>query len=151
MPTLVDRFSRRELLRIGAAAVGGLTLPGLLAAQGTSAGKSLRNRSVVVLNLQGGPTQFETFDPKPNAPHEIRSITGDMPTSSPDVAFGGTFPKLAKLANHLAMYRHGISSNNVLATLMHTLFDVGELRLQTGVPRDVERIITGHQRIRELV
>ncbi|MEO1979965.1 MAG: DUF1501 domain-containing protein, partial [Fuerstiella sp.] len=44
-----------------------------------------------------------------------------------------------------------ISSSNVLATIMHTLFDVGELRLQTGVPKDVERIITGNAPIRELV
>ncbi len=122
MLTLVDRCSRRELLRIGAATVGGLTLPGLLAAQGTSIGKSLRNRSVVVLNLQGGPTQFETFDPKPDAPHEIRSITGDMPTSLPGVAFGGTFPQLSKLANCMAVvrsYRHGISSHGPAA--MHVM------------------------------
>jgi hypothetical protein len=44
-----------------------------------------------------------------------------------------------------------ISSNHVLATIMHTLFDVGELRLQTGIPKDVERIITGNQPIGELI
>ncbi|MCP4171722.1 MAG: DUF1501 domain-containing protein [Fuerstiella sp.] len=122
MLSVVDGCSRRELLRIGAATVGGLTLPGLLAAQGTSIGKSLRNSSVVVLNLQGGPTQFETFDPKPDAPHEIRSITGDTPTSLPGVAFGGTFPRLAKLADRMAIvrsYRHGISSHGPAA--MHVM------------------------------
>ena len=122
MLTLVDRCSRRELLQIGTATVGGLSLPGLLAAQGTSLGKSLRNRSVVVLNLQGGPTQFETFDPKPDAPPEIRSITGDIPTSLPGVAFGGTFPQLSKLASHVAVvrsYRHGISSHGPAA--MHVM------------------------------
>ncbi|MDG1895916.1 MAG: DUF1501 domain-containing protein [Fuerstiella sp.] len=122
MLTLVDRCSRRELLRIGAATVGGLSLPGLLAAQETSIGKSLRNRSVVVLNLQGGPTQFETFDPKPDAPLEIRSITGDMATSLPGVAFGGSFPQLSMLADRMAVvrsYRHGISSHGPAA--MHVM------------------------------
>jgi uncharacterized protein (DUF1501 family) len=122
MLTLVDECSRRELLRIGAATAGCLTLPGLLAGQGTSLKKSLRDRSVVVLNLQGGPTQFETFDPKPDAPHEIRSITGDVPTSLPGVAFGGSFPQLAKLADRMAVvrsYRHGISSHGPAA--MHVM------------------------------
>ena len=122
MLTLVDGCSRRELLRVGAATVGGLTLSGRLAAQGTSIGKSLRDRSVIVLNLQGGPTQFETFDPKPDAPSEIRSITGDTPTSLPGVAFGGTFPQLARLADCMAVvrsYRHGISSHGPAA--MHVM------------------------------
>ena len=44
-----------------------------------------------------------------------------------------------------------ISSTNVLATIMHTLFDVGQVRVMTGVPREVERVITGGQPIRELV
>jgi uncharacterized protein (DUF1501 family) len=122
MLTLVDGCSRRELLRVGAATVGGLTLSGRLAAQGTSIGKSLRDRSVIVLNLQGGPTQFETFDPKPDAPSEIRSITGNTPTSLPGVAFGGTFPQLAGLADCMAVvrsYRHGISSHGPAA--MHVM------------------------------
>lgn len=122
MLTLVDGCSRRELLRVGAATVGGLTLSGRLAAQGTSIGKSLRDRSVIVLNLQGGPTQFETFDPKPDAPSEIRSITGNTPTSLPGVAFGGTFPQLARLADCMAVvrsYRHGISSHGPAA--MHVM------------------------------
>jgi len=44
-----------------------------------------------------------------------------------------------------------ISSSNVLATIMHSLFDVGELRLLPGVPKDVERVITSGTPIRELI
>ena len=44
-----------------------------------------------------------------------------------------------------------ISSSNILATIMHSLFDIGELRLLSGVPKDVERVITGSRPIRELV
>ena len=44
-----------------------------------------------------------------------------------------------------------ISSANVLATMMHSLFDIAELRVQAGTPKDVERVITENEPIRELV
>lgn len=114
---------RREFLRVGTAAIGGLTLPGLLAARANaSLEQVLRDRSVVVLNMQGGPTQFETFDPNMAAPREIRSITGEVPSSLPGVTFGGTLPRLAALAHKLAVvrsYRHGISSHGPAA--MHVM------------------------------
>ena len=113
--------TRREFLRIGTAAIGGLTLPGLLAARArASAGRerAIRDKAVVVLNLQGGPTQFETFDPNMSAPSEIRSITGELKTSLAGVTFGGTLPRLARLAHKMAIvrsYRHGISSHGPAA------------------------------------
>jgi hypothetical protein len=98
--------TRREFLRIGSLALGGLALPGLLAARGASQGKKyLRDRSVVLLMLQGGPPQVDTFDPKPDAPAEIRAVGGEIQTALPGVLFGGTFPKLAKLADKLAVVR----------------------------------------------
>ncbi len=116
--------TRREFLRIGTSSVGGLTLAGLLAARAAAGtrGAHLHDRSVVVLNMQGGPTQYETFDPKMAAPAEIRSITGELQTSLPGETFGGTFPKLAGLANRMAVvrsYRHGISSHGTAA--MHVM------------------------------
>ena len=57
------------------------------------------------LFLHGGPSQFETFDPKMTAPAEIRSATGEIKTALPGVTFGSTFPKLAKLADRLAIVR----------------------------------------------
>ncbi|MEO1999375.1 MAG: DUF1501 domain-containing protein, partial [Planctomycetaceae bacterium] len=96
--------TRRDVLRIGASSLGGLTLAGLLAAKTHAGlGRALKDRSVVVLNLQGGPTQFETFDPKMTAPSEIRSITGEVGTSLPGVTFGGSLPRLASLADHMAV------------------------------------------------
>ncbi|MBC8354015.1 MAG: DUF1501 domain-containing protein [Planctomycetes bacterium] len=128
MLTLLDsqshgRCQRREFLRIGSAAIGGLGLSHLLAAKADASLKRvLRDRSVVVLNLQGGPTQFETFDPKMTAPREVRSITGEVATAVPGVTFGGSFPKLASLADKIAVvrsYRHGISSHGPAA--MHVM------------------------------
>jgi hypothetical protein len=97
-----SRFGRREFLRVGAASLGGLALPHLGRAAGDS---SHSEKSVVFLFLHGGPSQFETFDPKPDAPAEIRSATGHIPTALPGVRFGASFPKLAALADRLAVVR----------------------------------------------
>ncbi|QDU97217.1 DUF1501 domain-containing protein [Lignipirellula cremea] len=111
-----EGMSRRELLRIGALGLGGMTLPSLLAAQSPTApyGALARDKAVVVLFLQGGPTQIETFDPKMTAPSEYRAMFGETPTALPGVTFGSHFPRLAKLADRLAVVRsfaHGMSSH----------------------------------------
>lgn len=95
------RFGRRDFLRVGALALGGLTLPGL---QKTCAA-SRTDKSVVFLFLHGGPSQLETFDPHMEAPAEVRSATGEIPTALPGVTFGSSFPKLARLADRLAVVR----------------------------------------------
>ncbi len=87
--------TRREFLRVGGLGLGGLTLSGLLSAAAHARGRDfIRDKSVVLLFLQGGPPQIEMFDPKMNAPAEIRSCTGEVQTRLPGVTFGGTFPKL---------------------------------------------------------
>jgi hypothetical protein len=62
--------TRREFLQIGTLGLGGLTLPGLLSAraQAAAVGKSVKDTSIVLLFLTGGPSQIETFDPKMTAP-----------------------------------------------------------------------------------
>lgn len=100
--------SRRDFLRVGALGLGGLALPQLFAAEARAkaAGKSvLKDRSVIFLFLCGGASQIETFDPKMNAPAECRSQTGEVRTSLPGITFGASFPKLARLADQLAVVR----------------------------------------------
>ena len=78
----------------------------------------MRDKSIVILNLQGGPTQIETFDPKMTAPSEYRAMFGETRTSLSGVNFGSHFPRLAAMADQLAIvrsYRHGISSHGVAA------------------------------------
>lgn len=102
-----DRMGRREFLRVGGLTLGGLSLSNLLSAR-TSASeisKVLRGRSVVFLFMHGGPSQIEMFDPKMSAPSEIRSATGEIPTTIPGITFGGTFEKLAKLAHKMTVVR----------------------------------------------
>ena len=94
------RKSRRELLKIGASTIGGLSLSGLLATRANaSISEAMRDKSVVVLNMQGGPTQFETFDPKMSAPPEIRSITGETSTS----IRAGTSPSWSRKCRHRSL------------------------------------------------
>src|SRR5436190_19213160 len=105
MLTFTDRrarFNRREFLRVGALSLGGLSLPGLLANAAAEPRRLLSGRSVIFLFLHGGPSQFETFDPKMSAPAEIRSATGEIATRIPGVTFGSSVPTLAPLAERLA-------------------------------------------------
>jgi hypothetical protein len=66
---------------------------------------------VVFLFLHGGPPQHETFDPKMDATEEYRSAFGDVKTNLPGVSFGSTFPKLAAMADRLAIVRSFASRN----------------------------------------
>lgn len=69
--------SRRDFLRIGALGVGGLTLVDLLQARANASsplGKTVRDKFVVLLFLNGGPSHIESFDPRMTAPSEIHTI-----------------------------------------------------------------------------
>ena len=100
-------FGRREFLRIGGLGLGGLSLADLLRANGQAAGGNplATGRSVVFLFMHGGPSQIETFDPKMEAPSEIRSATGELSTKLPGITFGGTMPQLAARADKFSIVR----------------------------------------------
>jgi hypothetical protein len=98
--------TRRDFLRVGSLGLGGLTLSSLLSTDAQARDRSfIRDKSVVLLFLQGGPPQVEMFDPKMRAPAEIRSCTGEVKTNLSGVTFGGTFPKLGQMADRIAIVR----------------------------------------------
>jgi hypothetical protein len=106
-------FNRRGFLRVGTAAAGTLGLswtPRSLLA-GDSLLRALTGKSVVFLFMHGGPSQIETFDPKPEAPVETRSTTGDIDTAIPGVSFGGTFPQLARRADRFTIVRSFVTGD----------------------------------------
>lgn len=106
--------TRREFLRIGSLGLGlsALSLPGLLASRVRAESSTFTpHKAVVLLFLQGGPTQHETWDPKPDAPTEYRTLGDCIPTALPGVSFSGYFPKLAALAKELAVVRSFASGN----------------------------------------
>lgn len=113
-----ERRNRRAFLRIGgAAALGaGGWLTGVRAAGVSESSGLLTGKSVIFLFLHGGPSQFETFDPKMSRPEGIRSATGEIATRLPGVTFGGSFPRLAALADRLTIVRSfapGDSNHNI--------------------------------------
>ena len=109
-------LNRRQLLQIGGLGLGGLSLSSLLttkALANLSGGPTdpLTGKSVIFLFQQGGPSQFETFDPKPNAPSGIRTVGEVIPTSIPGVHFGGAMSQLAKLAHKFNVVRSFATQN----------------------------------------
>ncbi len=109
-----DGTSRRDFLRAGALGMGGLSLANLLAERAAAAesGRAVSDTSVVWLWLGGGPTHVETFDPKLSAPVEYRSVTGETSTNVPGVSLGGSFTKLATVADKMAFVRSFAHSNS---------------------------------------
>lgn len=107
--TRPTRYGRREFFRVGGLSLGGLSLASLWPTPARGGGaepaRPLTDKAVVFLFLHGGPSQFETFDPKMTAPAEVRSATGEVPTVLPGVTFGGSFPKLAARADRLLVVR----------------------------------------------
>jgi hypothetical protein len=103
----IRESNRREFLRVGALSLAGLSLSQLAAVRGaaSSARDAAKDRSVILLFLQGGPSQIETFDPKMSAPAGVRSANGEVQTSLPGVTFGGAFPKLAAMADQVSIVR----------------------------------------------
>jgi len=146
-------WSRREFLRVGALGAGGLSLASLLAikAQAAAQGIPVRDRAVVLLFLQGGPSHIECFDPKMSAPREFRSTTGEIATKLPGITFGGSFPKLAERADQFAILRNYASGNgahtylqaagtdNKYKAALSALYTraVGPTSAKTGLPNNV--------------
>jgi Protein of unknown function (DUF1501) len=106
-----DRVSRRRFLRIGALGLGGLSLPQLLRAEAKSGGGDA-TRSVIMVYLPGGPTQHETFDPKPQAPGEIRGPFRPTGTRIPGAGFCELLPKLAGMADRFSIVRTLVGMQN---------------------------------------
>lgn len=101
-------LGRRDFLRIGA--LGALGLPEFLAAKSKGL---IKDKSVIFLFMHGGPSQFETFDPKMEAPSEIRSVTGEIRTRLPGITFGGTMKRLAGLADKFSVVRSFVTGDGV--------------------------------------
>lgn len=97
-------LDRRAFVQVGASSVLGLSLADLLQAResGLNPGSA---KAVILVWLWGGPSQLDTFDPKPNAPLEFRGPFATIPTRIPGVRFTELFPKLAGITDKLAVLR----------------------------------------------
>ena len=145
-------WRRREFLRAGGLALGGLALPDWLGLRSLANANraAFKDRSVIFLFMHGGPSQFETFDPKMDAPADIRSATGEIATAIPGITFGGTLQRLARLADKFSIVRsfatgdgnHDIKpimGRDTLRANLGSLFSriAGPMRADTAMPTNV--------------
>ncbi len=114
---LCDGWRRREVLRVGGLGLlGGLDLAGL--ARGVEVAKASGNapagraKSCIVLFLMGGPPQHSTWDPKPDAPAEVRGEFGPIATRVPGLSVSSLLPGTATVADKLCVLRAVSTGDN---------------------------------------
>ena len=106
-----DGVSRRDFLRVGA--IGSLALPTLLRAAEAPAKKHKnRAKSVLLVYLGGGLSHHDSFDPKPDAPAEVRGKYSAIATSVPGLRVSDMMPRMAKTMHKVALVRSGEHNND---------------------------------------
>ncbi len=113
---LCDGLTRREWLRVGGLGAFGLALPTLLSARteaapmaGSSFGKA---KACILLFHLGGPPQHETWDPKDDAPVEIRGALKSIASNVPGIRVGELMPRTARLLDHICVLRAMSTADN---------------------------------------
>jgi hypothetical protein len=116
---LCDGLTRRDVLQIGGLGFLGLSTPELLRNRAVIAGEAAaanrgagRARSCILLFLMGGPPQHSTWDPKPDAPSEIRGDFRPISTTVPGVQICELMPHLAQHAHQLCILRAVTTGDN---------------------------------------
>jgi hypothetical protein len=131
---LCDGPTRREFLRAGGLGLAGLSLPELWRLRDAAAGETPaqpraksfgRAKSIILLHLYGGPSQLETFDPKPDAPAEVRGELGSIESSLPGCRVCELLPLSAKVMDR----------STVLRSMTHPYPIHGVAYALTGIPR----------------
>lgn len=118
-----DGLTRRDFLHAGSISALGLTLPQVFASQDSTQGQNDVN--CIMLFLVGGPSQIDTWDPKPNAPEEVRGPFRPTQTNVPGMQISEVFPRMAQHADKYSIIRSVYHT----ATAVH---DTGHQMMQTG-------------------
>lgn len=100
-----DGFGRRDCLKLGLGALLGGGFVNSLRARGHAEEGSGRKTSCILVWLDGGPSHFETFDPKPDAPAEIRGDCQPINTKTPGLYFSENMTRLAAISDKLTIVR----------------------------------------------
>jgi hypothetical protein len=129
-----DGVSRRSFLRIGGLALGGLTLPQILAAQETSPRPArsggLGHKAVIMVYLPGGPPHQDLYDLKMDAPSEIRGESRPIRTTVDGIQISELLPRLAVLMHKLVPIRSIVGAKD-----RHDSFQCLTGRLNENLPR----------------
>jgi hypothetical protein len=150
--TLCNGITRRDWMRIGGLGAMGLNLPELLQARAQAASpenqssadsvkKSVsfgKAKSCICLFMLGGPPQHETWDPKPDAPVEVRGEFGTIETATPGLRVGELMPKTALLTDKIAVLRAMATDDNA-----HSSSGYWMLTGQPHSPKNQENALPG--------
>ena len=102
---LIRVGSRRWFLEVGVAGLGGLLQPGFQQALAATNSPTADKKAVILFWLSGGPSHIDMWDPKPDAPLEIRGPYGSISTKIPGVQFSEHLPLQASIADKLSIIR----------------------------------------------
>ena len=103
--------TRRDVLRVGASGLFGLSLPQILQLQATQASDSNnapgwnRAKRMIMVYLQGGPSHIDLWDPKENVPDKVKSVFGNISTKIPGIQFTENLPLLSQINDRFTMIR----------------------------------------------
>src|SRR6266571_3787024 len=109
-----DGFSRREFLRVGGAGMLGISLADIFRLQASAESASPdakqksgwgRAKNVIFIFLQGGPSHIDIWDPKPDAPSNVRGEFKQIKTNVPGIWLTEVMPKLAKQMDKATLIR----------------------------------------------
>lgn len=114
--TLCDGTTRRNFLRLGTLSVLGLSLPKLLQLEAAQAAEKVASKAkaknVLLIYLGGGLTHHDSFDPKPDAPQEIRGKYGVIPTKISGIRFSEKMQQMAKITDLYALVRSQVTGSD---------------------------------------
>lgn len=119
-----DGLTRREFLQATAVPLAGLALPALSSPDAWAAPKE-RDINCILIYMLGGPSQLDTWDPKPDAPAEVRGPFQPIETNVAGIRISEIFPRMARHADQYALVR----------SVYHTappVHDAGRQLVQTG-------------------
>ncbi len=109
---MCDSLTRREILEVGGASMLGLALPALLEQQARADSKPggskpgwKKAKSVILIYLQGGPSHIDIWDPKPDAPENVRGLFKPIRTNVPGIWLSETMPLLAQQMDKATLIR----------------------------------------------
>ena len=107
-----DGVSRRDFLKIGGMAAGGLSLSQILASE-AAAGTGSSHKAIINVYLPGGPSHVDMFDMKPDAPSEIRGEFRPIKTNVRGIEICEMFPRTARLMDKIAVVRSIVDSEGL--------------------------------------
>jgi len=102
LPTIANSCTRRELLRFGVPLWLAASAKGAPSKSSSTFGRA---KSILIVCASGGQSQLETWDPKPDAPEEVRGAFASIPTKVPGVRLCEHLPQIARLADKFTIVR----------------------------------------------